>query len=263
MKLSVTIITLNEEKNIANCIKSAGFADEIIVVDSNSSDRTQEVAESLGAKVHVHPFQGYGQQKNFAASLAKGQWVFNIDADEEISPELRKSIEAILQNPHSKSAYKVPRLTNFCGRWIFYGGWYPGYITRLCKNGEAKWTEPHVHEDLQLLNGKEYGYLEGNLLHYSFPTIKSQIQTNIKYSDLASKDLVERKGRYPYLFELLVRPFFKFIECYIIKKGFLDRAPGFIIAVNAAHSMFIKYSTAYLRTKKIRFGDKEVAWRKD
>lgn len=249
MKLSVTIITLNEIANIQRAISSVKFADEIIVVDSGSSDKTKEVAQELGAHVVQRAFMGYGQQKNFAASLCTGEWILNLDADEEVSPELRTSIEKILKSTTSEEnsvhLYRMARLTFFCGRPIHHGGWYPDYKARLYKKDKVTWTEPNVHEDLRLLHGGQIGILKGDLYHYSFPTVKSQVQTNIRYASLGAKDLVLRKNGKPFFYEMLLRPMTKFLECYVIKFGFLDGKRGLIIALNAAYSMFMKYSFAY------------------
>ncbi len=251
MKLSITIISFNEAQNIAQCIESARFADEIIVVDSNSSDNTLEIAQKLGAKVYSRDFDGYGQQKNYAAELCSNEWILNIDADEEISQDLQSEITKILENP-KHNLYRINRITQFCGKWIKHGGWYPNYISRLYRKDKARWTEPNVHEDLKLNNPQEsIGKIEQDLNHYSFPTIRSQIDTNSKYANLGAKDLISKKGRRPYLFELITRPCFKFIECYLLKGGILDGIHGFIIAINAAHSMFMKYSTAYLEYRSI------------
>ena len=247
MKLSITIIAFNEEHNIKRSVTSAMFADEVIVVDSGSTDRTTEIAKSCGAHVHQHPFTGYGQQKNYAASLCQGEWILNIDADEEISSGLKTEILSIIDDPQSHNLYQVPRLTQYVGQWIRHGGWYPGTISRLCKKNKAHWTEPHVHEDLQLTdsNGSR-GFLKNNLLHYSFPTINSHTKTNLRFSSLAAKDLLAKKGRRPYGFEVILKPIGKFFECYLIKLGFLDGMRGFIIALNSAHAMLSKYSIAYL-----------------
>lgn len=246
MKISATIITFNEEANIARAVKSLSFVDEIIILDSNSTDKTREIANELGAKTFLNPFVGYGQQKNKAAEYANHSWILNIDADEEVSPELADEIKKIIsQNENSNSIYQLNRRTNYCGKWIYHGGWYPDLIKRLYHKNQAKWTEPFVHEELLPIgNSGQIGFLNGNLNHYSFPTIKSQVLTNVKYAELGAKELIKKKGKRPTFFEMLFRPIGKFFECYFIKLGLLDGAPGFIIAVNAAYSMFMKYSFA-------------------
>jgi glycosyltransferase involved in cell wall biosynthesis len=250
MKISATIITLNEQRNIARAVSSLDFVDEIIIVDSFSRDKTAEIAKELGAKVVEHDFLGYGQQKNYAASLCQGEWILNIDADEEVSDELKNEILNIVNSKESKAIYMLNRKTNYCGKWIAHGGWYPNFVARLYPKDQAKWSEPHVHEDLFPTNSLPLKKLKGHLFHYSFPTISSQIRTNLRYSELAAKDLVKRKGRRPYIFELILRPIGKFFECYGWKLGFLDGKEGFIIAVNAMHAMFMKYSMAYLNKEE-------------
>ena len=247
MKLSATIITLNEEKNIARAIKSLHFCDEIIIVDSFSTDRTVEVAQSFGAKVVQNKFLGYGQQKNYAASLCKNDWILSIDADEEVSEELKATLQHIASsNIYKCKLFRINRLTSFCGKWIYHGGWYPQYITRFGHKDYINWTEPNVHENLALKNKGEIGIIQEHLLHHSFVTVKSQVDTNIKYAFKGAKDLLQRKQRKPNLLELLFRPFGKFLECYFIKLGLLDGLAGFIIAINAAYSMFMKYTFSYM-----------------
>jgi glycosyltransferase involved in cell wall biosynthesis len=262
MKLSVAIITLNEGANIARAIKSASFADEIVVIDSNSQDDTVQRATTLGAKVFTCPFEGYGQQKNLAASHCRGDWIFSMDADEEITLELRSSILNIINHSIKNHflVYMVNRRTQFCGKWIKHGGWYPDFLARLYKKGHAKWTCPEVHEILEPISedvrseksNKLIGYLDGHLNHYSFPNFLSQITTNIKYAKLGAKILLHQKGRAPYLLEMLTRPFFKFMECYFIKKGFMDGKYGLIIAINASYSVFMKYGLAYFSSRHLK-----------
>lgn len=255
MNISVTIITKNEEDNMMDCLNSASFADEIIVVDSGSTDKTVEIAERHGAKVFVNEFEGYGKQKNYAAQKASGEWIFNIDADERISEELKNSLLQITNDQNKslqKDVYYCPRLTNFCGKWIRHGGWYPNRIARLAKKDKGIWTEPEVHEKL-IPKSKDrpdlYGELQGDLLHYSFPTIQSQIQTNYHFAHLGAKELVKKMSAGPSLLQVLLKPLGKFIECYFLKRGFLDGKYGLLIALNAAYSLFMKYSMAYVDLK--------------
>ncbi len=245
MKLSVAIITLNEAANIARAIKSVSFADEVIVCDSFSTDGTQQRARNAGATVIEHEFLGYGQQKNLAASHCKGEWILSIDADEEVTQELRESILKVLENG-DKDAYIINRRTQFCGKWIYHGGWYPDKLLRLYKKGSADWTEPHVHEELLPHKGVKIGMLEGHLNHYSFPSVLSQVHTNLKYAPLGAEILFERSGRPSFLF-MVLRPIGKFLECFFLKKGFMDGIRGLIIAINASYSIFLKYSIAYFK----------------
>ncbi len=246
MKISVIIITLNEIANIERCVKSLGFADEVLVVDSGSSDDTVKVAQGLGANVISNEFEGFGQQKNFAMSKAKNDWIFFIDADEEVSGDLRESINKAVACKTDKILYSMPRLTQYCDKWIYHGGWYPSQVKRLCRKGDAIWSTPNVHEDLIPNSDVIVLPLKGDILHYSFPSLISQVETNTKWARRGAIDLKNKLGRRPYMLEVLVRPKIKFVECYFIKRGFMDGVRGFFIALNAAHSQFMKYATAYL-----------------
>jgi len=242
--LSVTIITLNEETNIARAIESVrGFAQETLVVDAGSSDRTVEIARNLGAKVITNPWRGYGQQKNFAQTQAGYDWVLNIDADEEVSPELGIEIQQSLEHAETSGVvgYSAPRLSRYLGRWIRHGGWYPNRLVRLSNRKHSAWTEPDVHEEL-VVRGPVVP-LSHDLLHYPFQDIGEQIETNLRFSRLGS-NAIRKRGQGKSLLLLLLKPIGKFIETYVLKAGFRDGIPGLIISVNAAHSIFLKY--AYL-----------------
>lgn len=252
--ISVTIITLNEEANISRAIQSVAWADEVVVVDSGSIDRTVEIAKSAGATVIHNPWPGYGPQKNFAQSKTKHDWVLNIDADEEVSPELAREIRSAVAREGDARGYFFPRKTYYLGRWIRHGGWYPNHLIRLADKRHAAWTEPQVHETLRV-HGPVMG-LSHDLLHYAFPSIHDQILTNLNFSRLGSRDL-QKRGQRPSLFRLLVKPLGKFLETYFLKRGFLDGLPGFIISVNAAHSMFLKY--AYLIEDRLVKADRAEA----
>lgn len=248
LPISATIITFNEEENIRKCIESLHFVEEVIVVDSYSQDKTIEIAESLGAKVIQNAFAGYGQQKNFAADHASHEWILNLDADETVTPELEAEIREIFANLNDpNSAYQTPRLTQYCGKWIKHGGWYPNYVTRFYHKQSARWTEPEVHESLAKRNDwnkLEIKKFKNHLHHFSFPTFKSQVEVNLKYAARGAQDLINRKGK-PGLLSVFIRPLGKFIECYFVKLGILDGKEGLFIALNAAYSMFVKYSIAY------------------
>ncbi|MGE4232614.1 MAG: glycosyltransferase family 2 protein [Bacteriovoracia bacterium] len=241
-KIGVTIITLNEEKDLPKCIESLGFADEIVVVDSGSSDKTAEVAKKLGAKVYIEPWRGYGAQKNRAMELCDADWVLNVDADEVITPELRDEILSEIKNSSQDSAFAISRKTFYWGKWIRHGGWYPNYVTRLARKGHARWTEPNVHEEL--VSNQGVRRLKNSMEHYTFQGLSDQIATNLRYARQGAHDLYQ-KGARPSLLKLLLKPLSKFFETYIIKKGFLDGLAGFVISVNAAHSMFLKYAFLY------------------
>lgn len=239
--ISATVIALNEERDLPRCLESLRFADEVILIDSGSTDRTVEIAKQAGAKVIHEPWRGYGQQKNFAMSHARSKWVLNVDADEVITPELRDEILAEISSQNAAAGYAVARKTYYLGRWIKHGGWYPNYVTRLVRKDLASWTEPNVHEELKV-NG-ETRCLLNPMLHYTFSDIADQVRTNMRYARQGALDL-RSKGSPPSYLKLLAKPLGKFVETYFFKLGFLDGVAGFIISINAAHSMFLKY--AYL-----------------
>ncbi len=249
VKLTVTIITLNEETNIARALKSASWADEVLVVDAGSTDQTVEIAKKMGARVLTHEWKGYGQQKNLAQAQAKNDWVLSLDADEEVTPALRKEIERCLESvaQTGEAGFWIPRKTWYLNRWVMHGGWYPNSLVRLANRKNARWTEPHVHEELKV-EGK-LGEIREPILHYSFPSIASQVETNLRFAHLGCQDL-QHKGTRSSLPKLLLKPLGKFFETYFIKLGFLDGLAGFVISMNAAHSMFLKY--AYLLEQEIR-----------
>lgn len=235
--LSVVIITLNEEHNLPRCLASVKWASEIVVVDSGSSDRTCEIAKAAGAKVLSHPWAGYGQQKNWALGQISQPWALFLDADEEVSEELQQEIGGFLANPGVFKGASVPRKTWFLGRWILHGGWYPNRLVRLVtKNG--RWTEPEVHESLEASGPVKP--LQKDLLHYTFRNVGDNVLTNVRFSRLGAK-VAKLRGERGSLFRILLKPVGKFLETYFWKRGFLDGFPGFVISINAAHSIFLKY----------------------
>lgn len=240
LPLTALVITRNEEENILRCLESLQFADEIIVVDSGSVDKTVEIALKLGARVLTHAWEGYGQQKNWGNGQAKHDWVISIDADEVVSPEMQKEIAEILSRAPEENICGVsfPRKTWYLGRWILHGGWYPNRLVRMARKSCSKWTEPEVHEAWTVA-GK---VIEGScdILHYTFKNVGDQVTTNIRFARLGAK-VARQRGERGSLLKILFKPVGKFLECYVWKLGFLDGLPGFVISINAAHSMFMKY----------------------
>jgi glycosyltransferase involved in cell wall biosynthesis len=253
--VTVTIITLNEEDNLRRAIESVRWAEEVVVVDSGSTDRTVELARELGAKVFQNPWPGYGQQKNYAQRQAAHDWILSLDADEAVGPRLAREIQDALATLETERAnghrdtrgFSLPRKTFYLGHWIRHGGWYPNYLVRLADRRAASWSEPQVHEALEVRG--ETLRLHEALDHYSFNSIHDQILTNLRFSRLGSQEL-SRRGMRPSVLKLVLKPIGKFLETYFLKRGFLDGLPGFIISVNAAHSMFLKY--AYLLETRIK-----------
>jgi glycosyltransferase involved in cell wall biosynthesis len=242
--LSAVIITLNEEHNIARSVRScAAWAAETIVADSGSKDRTREIAAECGARVLQHPWEGYGQQKNWAMSQATQPWVLFVDADEEVTPELAAEITAFVNAAGvvEGEAYRgaqFPRKTWFLGRWIMHGGWYPNRLVRLALREAAHWSEPSVHEALEI-NGPVRA-MRSDMLHYTFRTVGDNVMTNVRFSRLGAA-VAKRRGERGSLVRIVLKPLGKFLETYVWKRGFLDGFPGFVISINAAHSIFLKY----------------------
>ncbi len=242
MRISVVIITFNEEKNLARCLDSVkGVADEILVVDSSSTDNTVAIASSFGARIIDHPFEGYAKQKIFATAEAANDWVLSLDADEELPQPLKDSILAVKSNPQY-NVYKMPRLTNYCGKWIRHCGWYPDYQTRLYDRTKGAWEDRKVHEFWKAndATGKT-GTLKGDLLHYSFDSIASHLKKIEKYTELAALAAAE-SGKSAGILKIIFSPIWHFLTEYFIKLGFLDGYYGFVICRLSAYSAFVKYS---------------------
>lgn len=239
---SVVIITFNEERNIERCIRSAQkISDDIIVVDSFSEDRTPEICKQLGIRFYQKEWLGYGATKNHAVSLAKNDWIFSLDADEEISDLLAVRIKSILTSP-KYDAYIVCRLTNYCGKWIYHGEWFPDYHTRLFKKSNARWDDQEVHEQLEFsfkpsLQKIKKAYLN----HYTTYAIQEHIQKADKYSSLAAIKM-KRKGKKATFVKLYIGPTLKFVFNYFFRGGFLDGFYGFTIAKISAFENYLKYA---------------------
>ncbi len=239
--ISVVIITFNESKNIARCIQSVqAIADDLVVVDSFSTDGTQEIAKNLGARVIEHPFEGHIQQKNYAITQAKYPHILSLDADEELSEELTKSILAVKQN-WIADGYSLSRLTNYCGSWIKHGNWYPDIKLRLWDSRKGKWGGLNPHDKYELESGSTTQHLNGDLLHYSFYTFEQHLNQIHKFTDISSQAAFE-KGKRATVLNLILNPFAKFVGGYLVKLGFLDGTPGFRIAWYSAYATYLKYS---------------------
>ncbi|MBS1959080.1 MAG: glycosyltransferase family 2 protein [Bdellovibrionales bacterium] len=245
LPLTVTIITRNEEHRIAGAIESVkSFASEIIVIDSESTDKTSDIARASGAKVITQKFLGYGAQKNFAQDQASYDWVLSLDADEKITPDLAGEIVGIfkqgLQNRFD--GFRLPRKTLYLNRWIYHGGWYPNYQVRLANRKRARWDEPEIHESW-IVKG-EILCLKHPIEHFSFPRQRSHILKNIEYAEYQRRKAIRNHIHFK-LQKLILKPFWKFFDMYFLRAGFMDGLPGFIIAIHSAYAMFLSYSYLY------------------
>jgi len=241
VKISATIITYNEERNIARALESLRCADEVLVVDSGSSDRTLEIAEKLGAKVVDSPWPGYAKQKNLAAERAQNDWILSIDADESLSEALEAEIWHLKKNGPEYDAYTMPRLARYLGRWINHSGWYPDRKVRLYNRNKAQWVGDYVHESVKVTG--RIGHLEGNLLHFTCESLSEHLKTMDRYTTLAAEQLLASKQNVTWG-RLIFEPPWTFFRTYFLKLGFLDGVEGLAIANMAALYNFVKYAKA-------------------
>jgi glycosyltransferase involved in cell wall biosynthesis len=240
MKISATIITLNEEKNIGACLESLDFADEIVVVDSGSTDRTKEICLAHPCVIyHEHHWEGFGRQKNVAAEIASHDWIFNIDADEQVSADLRRSISSV--DVTIFTGFKVARENYFGNRRIKHCGWYPDYNLRLYNKKMGRFSEREVHESVNCQG--PVGTLAGNLLHYSYDGISDFIGRINRYTSLSAVEMVN-SGKKPGAGSMLFRPFYTFFRMYILKGGFLEGYAGLVLSLLFAQYTFLKYAKA-------------------
>ena len=248
MNISATVITLNEENNIAAALESLAWADEIIVVDSQSTDRTVEIARQFTDRIYVRAWPGYTAQKNFAAQQASFDWVFSLDADERVSQELATELQRLkLASEPTVAAFEMARLTFYLGRWIRHSGWYPDHKVRLYNRKAASFEGEFVHESVKV-NGRTER-LVGDILHYTVSNASEHHQRMDRYTTLAARELYQ-KGKRATPLSLLVSPAGAFLRSYIIKLGFLDGAQGVAIARFAAHYVFLKNLKLWEMNKK-------------
>ena len=241
MKISATIITCDEERNIARAIESLRCCDEIVVLDSGSTDRTVEIATKLGARVIESPWLGYAKQKNLAAEKAAHDWVLSLDADEALSEALEAEIWRLKKNGPRFDAYTMPRMAQYLGRWILHSGWYPDRKVRLYDRRKAGWVGEFVHESVEVHG--PLGHLESNLLHHTCESISEHLRTLDRYTTLAAQELVAQRRRVGWS-NLLLEPVWTFVRTYVWQLGFLDGLEGLTIAYMAATYTFLKYAKA-------------------
>jgi glycosyltransferase involved in cell wall biosynthesis len=249
INFSVAIITFNEEKNIKDCIESIiEIADEIIILDSNSTDNTKKISTKYKkVKFYNQDFKGHIEQKNDAIKLCSGEWILSLDADERASSELILEIQnIILENP-KVDGYKIKRLTYHIGKFIKHSGWYPQYKYRFFKKGKAFWSGENPH-DYIVLNGTGKK-IHADIIHYSFKDLSHQVDTINKFSSIVAFTRFHKNKKFSVLV-MLFKPFIKFLEIYIFKLGFLDGFQGFVIAISSSYSTFLKETKLYELEKK-------------
>lgn len=243
--ISAVVITQDEERNIQRCIESLqGVADEIVVVDSGSTDCTESICRTLGVHFEHHDWEGFSEQKNYANALAQYPWILSVDADEALSEELRVSLLSLKQEGFSTdSVYRVARLNNYCGRWLCYGGWYPDAHVRLWQKGAA-WWDGVVHEQLCYVQPMKEIMLEGKLLHYTYYSVEEHAQRTVKYATLAGEKAY-LQGRRCGVGAVVWKPMGTFLKNYLLKGGFRDGSMGFVSARISAFYSLIKYAKLY------------------
>ncbi len=242
LKITATIITFNEADHIRAACESVAWADEILVVDSESTDATREIAEACGARVICRPWPGFAAQKQFAAEAAAHEWIFSLDADERVSPALRVSVEALLDASAAQLAdgYRLPRRSFYMGRWIRGGGWYPDFQLRLYRRTRGRWAGAHIHESVKMETGARIAALSGDLLHYTAPDASYHHRLiGERYAPLSALQMFEAGRRTTPLRVALAAPA-AFARSYLLKGGFRDGFPGYCIARFAAHHAFLK-----------------------
>jgi glycosyltransferase involved in cell wall biosynthesis len=245
-RLSAIVIARNEARNIGECLDSLAFCDEIVVVDSGSSDDTVQIAQGKGARVVTNEFRGFGPQKNFALSLAGGEWVLSLDADERVSTELKDEILAALVQP-AADAFEMPRLSSFCGRPMRHSGWFPDYVLRLFRRGGAKFSDDLVHERV-VFDGKP-ARLRSPLIHHPVLRLEDALSRMDRYST-AGADMLVSSGRRVSFMTGILRGWWAFVRTYILRAGFLDGREGFLLAVANAEGTYYRYMKAWLKGRR-------------
>lgn len=236
-RLSVVVITLNEEDRLRETLTSVTWADEIVVVDAGSEDKTVALAREFTDHVLIHPWHGFAAQKNFGIEHATGDWILSLDADEHVEPALREEITAVLQAPDARDGYRIARRNIMWGRWIRHGRLYPDWQLRLFRRGRGRFADREVHESVRV-EGR-VARLEAPLLHVSYRDLSDCLTRFDRYSTLAAEDWI-RRGRRVGAPDLVLRPLGRFLSMYVLHRGFLDGWRGFVLAALYAHYVFVR-----------------------
>jgi glycosyltransferase involved in cell wall biosynthesis len=241
-RLSVAIIAWNEEERLRPCLESVAWADEILLVDAESTDKTVAIAREFTDRVWVRPWPGFATQKNFALEQATGQWILSLDADEQVTPALRQEIEGVLQSRAPAVGYRIPRRNIFWSEWVRHGGLYPDFQLRLFRRGAGRFVEDAVHESVRVTG--PVAPLQEALLHHSYRNLADFVERSNRYSTLAARDWLAR-GRPVRAADLIFRPLGRFVSMYIMRLGFLDGWRGFLLAVLYADYVFLRMAKAW------------------
>ncbi len=243
-KISAIIITHNEERNIGRCLDSLqGVADEIWVIDSGSTDKTEEICRKKGVNFITQNWLGYSAQKNYGNQLAQNDWILSLDADEALSPELQESLLNLKKNALlSNEVYSVNRLTNYCGKWIRHCGWYPDTKIRLFNRNTAQWNKAKIHEEVEYLQNCSVQNLKGDLLHYSYYNLHDHLKQINIFTDLTAEAAFQKGDKVSGIISIVFHAQWKFIRDYIFKLGFLDGYAGFLVCKYSAVATFTKYA---------------------
>lgn len=245
--LSIIVITKNEAHNIEACLQSVLFADQVVVLDSGSTDGTAEIARKMGAEVSASPdWQGFGVQKNRALALARCDWVLSIDADERVTPALQLEITKTLET-QAFQVYDLPRLSSYCGQYMRHSGWHPDRITRLFKRGAAVFSGELVHE--RVITSSPVGHLDSPLLHESFTSFEAVLDKANRYSTAGAQMLFER-GRQASVGKAVAHGFWAFFRTYVLRRGFLDGRMGLVLAISNAEGTYYRYLKLWLLTRQ-------------
>ena len=245
-RLSVVVVTLNEEERLRACLESAAWADELIVVDALSPDKTAQIAREFTDRVILRPWPGFAAQKNFAIGEASGDWILSLDADEMVSPELRGEIARVLAEGGPHDGYRTPRRNIFWGKWVRHGGLWPDWQLRLFRRGRGRFVERAVHESVEVAGS--VGRLEGPLIHRSYRDVADFLARADRYSTLAAEEW-RRSGRPARTSDMVLRPLGRFFSMYVLQLGVLDGTRGFLLASLYAYYVLIRSVKAWERQK--------------
>jgi len=243
-RISITIITFNEATNIRECLESVAWADEIVVVDSESHDETVTIAREYTDKVFVNPWSGFKAQKNVAVDKAAGPWIFNLDADERVTPELAEEIRRVAADPGALDGYEVARKNYFLGRWMRHGGWWPDRVVRLFRKSSGRFggIDPHAYV---IIEGRT-GSFTSPLIHHTYRTLRQYVHKQYSYAEVGAQEMMKRRpGRRITAASMVAKGLTKFVEVYVLKRGALDGIHGLIAAVSGSYFALLRYALVW------------------